>query len=182
MPHITLPEGVPGIRSIFQAYPETARPFQDLTQILMRGPSPLSPGERELIAAFVSTRNECRFCSLVHGAVASELLPGGLDLVKLACSDPSNAPLSPKLKALLAIAGKVAGDARQVNEADVAAARAAGAVDGDIHDTVLIAALFCMANRYVDGLGAWTPSDLGLYAQMGKRGATGGYVTSAAQD
>ena len=179
MPHIAVREGIPGIRSLLEAYPDTAGPLNELTEVLLRGPSPLSAGERELIAAFVSTRNECRFCSLSHSAAAGRLLPGGIDVVRLVCSDPATAPVSPKMRALLVIAGKVADDAREVAAADVEAAREAGAGDRDIHDAVLIAAAFCMFNRYVDGLGAWTPTDPGIYEQMGQRLAANGYLPPA---
>ena len=81
-----------------------------------------------------------------------------------------------ELKALLAIAGKEQADARTVSDEDVALARSFGAVDRDIHDTVLIAASFCMFNRYVDGLATLTPEDPREYAAMGERMATKGYV------
>lgn len=91
-------------------------------------------------------------------------------------ADYHSAPISDKLKALLNIAGKVQSDARTVGEADVALARSFGASDRDIHDTVLIAAAFCMFNRYVDGLGTLTPSDPAEYRQMGERMGSLGYV------
>jgi alkylhydroperoxidase family enzyme len=72
-------------------------------------------------------------------------------------TDWGNADVSPKLKALLNIAGKVQEGGKRVTAEDVAAARVQGATDREIHDTVLIAAMFCMCNRYVDGLGTWAP-------------------------
>ena len=85
------------------------------------------------------------------------------------------APVSDKLKALLAIAGKVQQDGKLVTKADVDAARKQGATDFEIHDTVLIAAAFCMYNRYVDGLGTWQPRNPEMYQQMGKHLAEEGY-------
>jgi uncharacterized peroxidase-related enzyme len=173
--HIEVPPGVPGIGSLFQARPRSAKPMRELAQALLRGPSPLAPVERELIAAFVSRRNECVFCAMSHGGAAAHLEGGSHALVAAVQADPATAPVSPKLKALLAIAAKVARDARSVTASDVEAARAVGAVDADIHDTVLIAAAFCMYNRYVDGLAALTPTDAKLYDEMGARLARDGY-------
>ena len=86
------------------------------------------------------------------------------------------AKISNKLKALLAIAGKVQMGGKHVTEQDVANARTAGATDTEIHDTVLIAAAFCMYNRYVDGLATWQPVDDELYRERGKKVAREGYV------
>ena len=88
----------------------------------------------------------------------------------------STAGVSPKLKELLAIAGKVQQGGKYVTSADVAAARAEGASDLEIHDTVLIAAMFCMFNRYVDGLATWQPEDPAEYREMGKLMAHSGYT------
>jgi uncharacterized peroxidase-related enzyme len=178
MPHIEVPPGVPGIVSLMAAYPETAGPLNALAQVLLRGPSPLTPGERELIAARVSAGNECVFCASSHSAAASELLQGNKDLVHRVTTDYTKAEISPKLKALLAIADKVRRDGRTVTESDVLRARQEGAVDSEIHHAVLIAAAFCMYNRYVDGLAAFTPTDPAVYGPLGKRLATNGYLNA----
>jgi uncharacterized peroxidase-related enzyme len=143
--------------------PETAAPLNELVNILLRGESTLSRGERELIATHVSWRNDCYFCQTIHGAVAAAQLNHDEALVQKVKTDWMHAEISPKLKALLNIAGKVQQDGKLVTEADVAAARREGATDLEIHDTVLIAAMFCMCNRYVDGLGTWAPRDPDLY-------------------
>jgi uncharacterized peroxidase-related enzyme len=174
MPHIALPEGFPGISAGFTFRPETSKPMRQLAHILLFEPSSLTPGERELIATFVSTRNNCQFCQLSHGAAATAHL-GDAAVVARVKSDFLSAPISEKLKALLVIAGKVQQDGKLVTSADVDAARKQGATDLEIHDTVLIAAAFCMYNRYVDGLGTWQPSDPEMYAQMGRHLATEGY-------
>jgi len=176
MAHIPVPEGVPGIRSLVLFRPETGKPLYELAQALLRGPSPLSEAERELIATYVSSRNECVFCTQSHAAAARYLLQSDQGLVNVVLDDYQSAPISDKLKALLTIAGKVQTDARTVSEADVAAARAAGATDRDVHDTILIAATFCMFNRYVDGLASWTPTDPAAYDAMGQRMGELGYV------
>jgi uncharacterized peroxidase-related enzyme len=131
--------------------------------ILLRGESTLSRGERELIATHVSWRNDCYFCQTIHGAVAAAQLNHDEALVQTVKTDWIHAEISPKLKALLNIAGKVQQDGKLVTEDDVAAARREGATDLEIHDTVLIAAMFCMCNRYVDGLGTWAPRDPDIY-------------------
>src|SRR5271157_4616576 len=175
MPHISLPD-LPGIRGAMAFRPETARPMNALVEILLTGPSTLSKGERELIATYVSSRNCTHYCHSVHGAIAAAHLVGDEALVKQVKTDFTQAAVSPKLKALLVIAGKVQQDGKLVTSADVEAARALGATDLEIHDTVLIAASFCMYNRYVDGLGTWQPDAPEMYAQMGHHLAKEGYT------
>lgn len=179
MPHIQLPEGIPGIRSLAAYRPDTGRFLYEWAQTLLRGgDSPLSEAERELIAAYVSNRNDCTFCWSSHAAAARYLYKDAAETVEFVLDDYRNAPISEKLKALLHIAGKVQTDARTVLDEDVAFARSHGAVDRDIHDTVLIAATFCMFNRYVDGLATITPpaSELETWDVMGERMGTLGYV------
>ena len=178
MPHIPLPEGLPGILGPMVFRPETAKPLNELAEVLLRGPSTLSRGERELIATFVSSENDCFFCQSVHGAVAACHLDGDEELVAAVKGDFQRSSVSPKLKALLAIAGKVRGGGKHVLESDVQLARERGATDLEIHDTVLIAAAFCMYNRYVDGLSTWAPQDLAAYRRQGARLAQHGYETS----
>ena len=145
----------------------------------MRGPSTLSRAEREMIAAHVSFQNDCHFCQSCHAAIAAEHL-GGRDsdyaVVEQAQRDAESAPISEKMKALLVIAGRVREDGKRVTDAVVERARQAGASDLEIHDTVLIAAAFCMFNRYVDGLGTWQPDRPEMYRQFGKINAELGYV------
>jgi uncharacterized peroxidase-related enzyme len=176
MPHIALPEGLPGITSGFAFRPETAAPMRALAEVLLRGPNTLSSGEREMIAAFVSSRNDCHFCQASHSAAAAHHLSGNYDIVEAVKRDYQSAPVSAKLKALLNIAGKVQQGGKNVTSADVARARDEGATDTEIHDAVLISAAFCMFNRYVDGLATLTPTDPAAYDQMGQRMASQGYV------
>lgn len=176
MPHIDLAEDLPGISAGFAFRPETAKPMRELAHILLHEPSTLTPGERELIATYVSSRNCTHFCAASHGAAASAHL-GDSSVVEAVKTDFRSAEIRPKLKALLNIAGKVQQDGKLVTMADAEAARAAGATDLEIHDTVLIAAAFCMYNRYVDGLGTWQPDVPEMYAQMGKHLAEHGYTT-----
>jgi uncharacterized peroxidase-related enzyme len=178
MPHIPLPEGLPGIRGPMAFRPETSKPLGELVEILLRGPSTLTPGERELIATYVSAQNDCYYCQTIHGAIAAAHLDGDEELVRSVKRDYLHADVSAKLKALLAIAGKVQQSGKSVAGEDVARARELGATDLEIHDTVLIAAVFCLCNRYVDGLATWAPDDPETYRQRGKMVARDGYVAT----
>jgi uncharacterized peroxidase-related enzyme len=156
--------------------PETAVHLRALAETLLRGPNTLTSAERESIAAFVSSRNDCTFCYLSHRAAAAHHSDGNYEFVDAVTSGAGAAGVSPKLRALLAIAGKVQQGGKQVTADDVGRARAEGATDIEIHDTVLIAAAFCMYNRYVDGLATFTPTDPAAYDPMGRRMASQGYV------
>lgn len=177
MPHIALPEDMPGITAGFAFRPETAKPMRELAHVLLHtsGNDGFSSADRELVAAFVSSRNTCYFCQTSHGAAAAHLHEGGEDVVNAVCTNYKAAPISDKLKALLAIAEQVQIDGKRVSADHIAKAKAEGATELDIHDTVLIAAAFCMYNRYVDGLATQQPHDPVMYAKMGKRMATEGY-------
>jgi uncharacterized peroxidase-related enzyme len=177
MPHIALPN-LPGIRGPMAFRPETSKPLNELVEVLLRGPSTLTPGERELIATYVSAQNNCHYCQSIHGAIAAAHEGGSEALTKHVKQDYQSADISPKLKALLTIAGKVQQDGKKVTTDDVEAARSQGANDLEIHDTVLIAAAFCMYNRYVDGLATWQPHDDELYRNRGKMVARDGYVAA----
>jgi uncharacterized peroxidase-related enzyme len=181
MPHIALPPEHIGIRGAMAFRPDTARPLNELAEVLLAGPSTLTKGERELIATFVSSRNCTHFCASIHGAIAAAHLGGDEALVKQVKTDFTQANISSKLKALLAIAGKVQQDGKLVTGGDVAAARELGATDLEIHDTVLIAAAFCMYNCYVDGLGTVQPDDEALYRERGWMVARDGYVRTSKQ-
>jgi len=178
MPHIALPESL-GIRSLAEYRPDTGQHLYELAHILLRGESPLSEAERELIAAFVSHRNKCTFCYSSHAAAARYLFQADAQVVDFVLDDYENAPISAKLKSLLAIAASVQTDARTVSDGLVAEARANGATDRDIHDTVLISATFCLFNRYVDGLATTSPASdaTSIWAAMGERLGQKGYVT-----
>lgn len=179
MPHIDLPKEYPGIRSLFMYSPDTARPLNDLVQTLLHDPatSTLTPGERELIAAYTSSLNHCKYCASTHGAIAKYQLEGNGDIVTAVINDPATAEISDKMKALLHIAARVQEDGKKVTPDDITSARQQGATDKEIHDTVLIAAAFCMYNRYVDGLATWAPDDPAVYDAIGKQRASEGYLT-----
>lgn len=173
-PYIDLPDAY-GIRSLVMYRPETGRHLYDLVQVLLRGPSPLTEGQRELIAAYVSRLNNCVFCSGSHAAAARELLESNAAIVDKVLNNDKTV-VDEKMNALLTIAAKVQASGKTVTEPDIQRARNAGATDNDIHDTVLIAAMFCMFNRYVDGLNTTAPADMSEYKEMGERMAGKGYV------
>jgi uncharacterized peroxidase-related enzyme len=176
MAYIRVPEELPGIRGLMAFRPETARPMNDLVETLLHALHSLTPGERELIATYVSYLNDCYYCQTCHGFIAAASLDGDEDLVKRVKADFQHADISDKLKALLVIAGKVQKSGKSVTAEDVERARSLGATDLEIHDTVLIAGAFCMFNRYVDGLGTWQPHGEAMYRERGMRIARDGYV------
>jgi uncharacterized peroxidase-related enzyme len=177
MPHIALPEGLTGIRAGMAFRPETAKPLNELVEVLLHQPNTLTPGERELIATYVSSQNDCYYCQTIHGAIAAASLNDDEELVMQVKRDFQHAGISDKLKALLVIAGQVQRGGKNVTAEAVESARQLGATDLEIHDTVLIAAAFCMYNRYVDGLATWQPRDEQMYRERGKRVAREGYIT-----
>ncbi|MDP4264793.1 MAG: peroxidase-related enzyme [Bacteroidota bacterium] len=174
MPYIPLEEHLPGITGLLEYRRDTAAPIRELTQVLLRGPSSLTEGERELIATIVSHRNQCRFCTNAHTAAADILLGEDNTSAKVK-QDIAIAPVSDKMKALLTIAAQVQESGKSVTADSIQKAKDAGATDIEIHDTVLIAALFCLYNRYVDGLSTVTPADPAFYTSLGERLKNHGY-------
>jgi len=174
MPYIPLEDHLPGITGLLEYRKDTAQPIRELTQFLLRGENTLTEGERELIATVVSNGNQCRFCATAHTAAADVLL-GEQETSRRVKENINTAPVSDKMKALLTIASMTRESGKSVTAEAVAAAKAAGATDTEIHDTVLIAALFCLYNRYVDGLATVTPDDPGFYKALGERLKNHGY-------
>lgn len=175
MPHIAVEEHLPGITGLLEYRKDTAQPIRELTQILLRGTSSLTEGERELIATVVSNGNKCKFCTAAHTA-AADLFLGETETAEMVKTDISSAPVSEKMKALLIIADRVRESGKLVTSAHIEKAKAEGATDLEIHDTVLIAALFCLYNRYVDGLGTALPDDEGYFNVLADRLINHGYM------
>ncbi len=175
MPHINLPENLFGIRSLATYRPETGKPLYDLAEALLRNSS-LNQVDAEIIATFISAKNECAFCTNSHAAAAKYLLDTKNELVDLVIKNYETAPISDKMKTLLTIAKCVQKDARTVTKEMIKTARLTGVSDAEIHDTVLIAASFCMFNRYVDGLATIIPEKISDFEPMGKQMATLGYI------
>jgi uncharacterized peroxidase-related enzyme len=174
MPYIPLEQHLPGITGLLEYRKDTGAPIRELTQILLRGSSTLTEGERELIATVVSHRNECTFCTTAHTAAVNELLNEEITSAKVK-QDIGTAPVSDKMKMLLIIAAQVQQSGKSVTTKSIQKAKNAGATDMEIHDTVLIAALFCLYNRYVDGLATVTPTDPAYYKGLGERLKNHGY-------
>lgn len=177
MPFIPLKENLPGITGLLDYRKDSALPIRELTQILLRGDSTLSEGERELIAAVVSHGNECVFCTAAHTA-AADLLLGDNNIAEKAKYEPAAAPVSDKMKALLEIARAVQKNGKLVTSSMVEEAKAQSATEMELHDTVLIAALFSLYNRYVDGLASVTPSDPAFYGRLAHILKDKGYLPS----
>ncbi|GHG65550.1 carboxymuconolactone decarboxylase family protein [Streptomyces griseocarneus] len=175
MPHIDVGNDAPGILGLMRFRPETADPLNALAEALLRAPGSLSRGERELIAAYVSRGNDCTFCTNSHAELAAQQLDGGMPAVRRVLDDRDSSAFSEKLTALLAIADLVRRGGREVTDEAVATARKAGATDVELHDTVLIAAAFCMYNRYVDGLATSLPTDPAGYRETAARLIARGY-------
>jgi uncharacterized peroxidase-related enzyme len=174
MPYITLEEHLPGVTGLLEYRKDASEPLRELTQLLLRGPSSLSEAERELIASLVSHRNECVYCTTSHTAAANAYL-GEEETAALMKKDVFSAPLSDKIKALLIIASQVQESGKNVTQEAIDRAKAAGATELELHDTVMIAALFCFYNRYVDGLATIAPGDPKYYADMAERLKEKGY-------
>jgi uncharacterized peroxidase-related enzyme len=174
MPHIPLEEHLPGITGLLEYRKDSAQPIRELTQLLLRGPSTLTEGERELIATIVSHGNECKFCATAHTAAADKLL-GEHSTSEAIKNDIETAPVSEKMKALLIIAKQVQQSGKAVTPQAVERAKKSGASDIEIHDTVLIAALFCLYNRYVDGLATRLPESMQYFDTLAERLVTNGY-------
>jgi len=175
MAHINFENDFPGIRAALAYRPETARPLGQLAQILLKDTTGISPAERELIATYVSYLNDCFYCHVSHGEIACIYLDGNRELVDQVRKDYGSADITDKLKALLQIAGKVQQSGKAVTSDDIQNAKSFGATDLEIHDTVLIAAAFCMFNRYVDGLATYAPTDLSSYPLRAQQVVDFGY-------
>jgi uncharacterized peroxidase-related enzyme len=180
MAHIKLTnEELPGILGLLYYSPKTAKPLNDLAEALLSNDdNSLSKGEREIIAASVSYKNDCHFCHTIHASVAVAHFNGDATLIDEIKTGLPNTPVTPKLRALLNIAHHVQQGGKRVIEDDIKAAKEEGATDKEIHDTVLIAAAFCMYNRYVDGLATWAPQQNEAYLESGQNLAKYGYAAT----
>jgi uncharacterized peroxidase-related enzyme len=140
------------IRNLFAFRPEATAHLARFTHTVMHEDAPLTPAQRELIAAYTSFQNECEFCAKSHAAIAAELI-GSEELVWNVLRDLESAPLPEKEKALLRFAGKVTYNLPSVTEADVQALREIGWTDEQIYYTITVCALFNFYNRWVTSSG-----------------------------
>jgi uncharacterized peroxidase-related enzyme len=177
MAHIDFGNDLPGIRGPMAFRPEINRSMNELAEILLRDENnTLTRGERELIGTYVSYLNECFFCQNVHGALAGHYMDCNIQQIDAIKKDFGATNISSKMKALLAIAGSVQKGGKHVTAEQIEVARTEGATDREIHDTVLIAAAFCMYNRYVDGLNTYAPPDRQYYINRASQRAEEGYL------
>ncbi|MDP4148274.1 MAG: carboxymuconolactone decarboxylase family protein [Bacteroidota bacterium] len=177
MAYIDLQNDLPGIRGPMAYRPDTGRALNVLAELLLHDDAnTLSRGERELIGAYVSSENDCFFCQNVHGALAQHYFGWDMPFLDSIKKDYLSAPIPDKLKSLLSIAGSVRKGGKYVTSEQIAHAKRLGATDREIHDTVLIAAAFCMFNRYVDGLNTWAPQDRQVYVDRASMRAKDGYA------
>lgn len=179
MAHIDFKNNEPGIRGPMTYSPQTAKPMNELAEILLRSEdNSLTKGERELIGTYVSYLNDCFFCQNVHGAMAGFYMGCSIAQIDAFKTDFKSSDLSDKMKALLVIAASVQKGGKFVTPEQINEAVANGATDKEIHDTVLIAAAFCMFNRYVDGLSTWAPEERAFYVNRAPMRAENGYISS----
>lgn len=179
MAHINLGNEEPGIRGLMVYSSETAKPLNQLAEILLRDDNnSLTKGQRELIGAYVSYLNDCLFCQNVHGAMAGYYMQCDITEIEKMKADFNSSELTDKMKSLLSIAASVQKGGKYVTEQQINNAKSNGATDKEIHDTVLIAAAFCMFNRYVDGLNTWAPQDIQIYINRAPMRAAEGYIAS----
>ena len=162
-----------GLLQIFQAFPETARPLLEYHEVLLRGESPFSAAERELIAAYVSGLNNCNYCRAVHSQTAVGL---GIDADAISeiLSGSGSEHVDQRMRPVLAFVRKLTLSPGAVAAVDVDPIFAAGWDDRALHDAVAICGLFNLMNRLVNGLGAEAPEDYTKLAAQ--RLARGGYA------
>ncbi len=162
-----------GLLQIFQAFPEAARPLLEYHEVLLRGDSPFSAAERELIAAYVSGLNNCNYCRAVHSQTAVALGVGA-ELVQQLLPNSQMQDVDLRMRPVLAFVRKLTVSPAKITAADVDAIFAAGWNDRALHDAVAICALFNLMNRLVNGLGVEASEE---YTKMaGQRLADGGYA------
>ncbi len=147
----SLPE-TPHLRDVFTAFPENVRPLLEFHDMLLRGESPFSVGERELIAAFVSGLNSCTFCFGSHKIIASKF---GIDeeLIDALVADVDTAPVDEKLKPVLRYVAKLTRLPAQLTRADSQAVFNAGWSERALYDAVQVCAIFNFMNRIIEGTG-----------------------------
>jgi uncharacterized peroxidase-related enzyme len=154
------------LMDVFRAYPETSRPLLGYHEVVMRGPSPFTPGERELIAAYVSGVNSCSYCHGVH-TVTAEACGIEAGLAPAAVADLDAAPVDDKMRPVLSYVGKLTREPSSVTRADADAVLAAGWDEDALHSAIMVCALFNFMNRMVEGHGIRAGAD--YFETSGKR-------------
>jgi uncharacterized peroxidase-related enzyme len=152
MPFFTSLSDSTGPPSVFEKYPAVYRPWAEMSQALMNGPSPLSEAERELILAFAAGVAGCRFVYVAHTQVAYEW---GIEqgLVERLVEDFDNAPITPKLRPLLVFVRKLMLTPSVMTQADADAVFASGWDEHALHDAIAVTARAAFMQRLVEGHG-----------------------------
>lgn len=163
------------MRQMFQRWPELARPLSEFTEVLMRGTSPFTEAQRELIAAVTSATNQCRFCYGTHKATAENF---GIDekVFEQIQNDVATADIEAEIKPVLAYVQKLTLTPTRITQADVDAIFDAGWNDQAFHHAVSICGLFNYYNRILEGYGI--TMDQAFYDEAGGRLAQLGYLYS----
>ena len=163
-----------GPGDVFQAYPEIYRHWAEMGQALINGPSPLSPGEREMIQAFVAGLINCQFAYVAHtaAAVARGIEPG---VVEKLVADVASAPVNAKLKPLLALVKKLALTPTQVSQSDADAVFAAGWDEAAYHSAVACTARMTFMSKIIHGHG-FVPMSAERAKANAEHRAKAGYV------
>lgn len=152
MPHFPSLPADGTLMSVFERFPDTMGPIVGYIEMVMRGPGPFDPAERELIAAYVSGLNGCDYCHGVHGRVAHEFgVPE--QTLAAALADLDSAPVDERLRPVLRYVGTLTRSPSEVTEQDAAAVYAAGWDEAALHQAVVLCALLNFMNRMVDGHG-----------------------------
>jgi uncharacterized peroxidase-related enzyme len=175
MAYIQIDSSLPGMQSLLDYRPQIASPLKTLMAVMMRSKEGLSKGERELIATYVSNLNDCYNCHQIHGEVAQCFFEELPDLVESIKTDIHNADLTQRQKAILGIAANVQKNGKLVTDQQISGAKNLGISDLEIHDTVLISAMFCFFNRYIDGLGIVSQDTTETFKERAKMIAEFGY-------
>ena len=162
-----------GLLQIFQAFPKAARPLLEYHEVLLRGDSPFSAAERELIAAYVSGLNNCNYCRAIHSQTAVALGIGAETIANV-FSNPHCEHVDVRMRPILAFVRKLTLSPANITAADVDAIFASGWDDRALHDAMAICGLFNLMNRLVNGLGVEASE---AYTKMAaQRLAQGGYA------
>ena len=161
------------LTDVFRAYPETSRPLLDYHEVVMRGPSPFTAGERELIAAYVSGLNACGYCHGVH-TVTAEACGIAAGAAPAAVADVDTSPVDDRMRPVLRYVGKLTREPSSITRADAEEVLAAGWDEHALHDAIMVCALFNFMNRMVEGHGIRAGAE--YFAMSGKRLEALGYA------
>lgn len=166
------------VPQIFNAHPDIYRPFSLVNEAIMRGPSPLTPGERELIGAYVSGLNACAYCAGGHAA-AADAFGIALPVYEAILADIETAPVAAKLKPILAYVKKLTETPARLTQADADTVFAAGWSEKALHDAIAVACMFAFMNRLVNGHGIVAYPE--KFAERGRRHKELGYIKQFTQ-